>query len=54
MKMKKKRAKKVLFVVRVVVVVVVVARTVFIDAGKAVKNEGLSQHLERANEVTLI
>ena len=30
------------------------ARTVFIDAGKAVKNEGLSQHLERANEVTLI
>ena len=30
------------------------ARTVFIDAGKAVKNEGLNQHLERANEVTLI
>ena len=48
--MKKKRAKKVLFVVRVVVV----ARTVFIDAGKAVKNEGLSHKLERANEVTLI
>ena len=30
------------------------ARTVFIDAGKAVKNEGLSHKLERANEVTLI
>jgi len=42
-----------LCVVRVVVVVVV-ARTVFIDAGKAVKNEGLSHKLERANEVILI